>query len=38
MKWECVVCGYIHEGDMPPEFCPICGVGREKFIIKESDN
>ena len=30
-KWKCVVCGYIHEGDTPPEECPLCGVGPEDF-------
>lgn len=30
-KWKCIVCGYIHEGDNPPESCPICGVGPESF-------
>ena len=23
-KFVCTVCGYVHEGDTPPEFCPIC--------------
>ncbi len=32
MKWKCTVCGYIHEGVMPPKKCPICGVGPEKFV------
>ncbi len=31
MKWICKVCGYIHEGDAPPEICPVCGVGQEAF-------
>lgn len=26
-----MICGYIHEGDYPPEICPICGVGSEHF-------
>ena len=30
-KWKCTVCGYIHEGDEPPENCPVCGVGSEYF-------
>lgn len=30
-KYVCVVCGYVYEGDTPPEKCPICGVGTEKF-------
>jgi rubredoxin/uncharacterized membrane protein len=31
-RWKCTVCGYIHEGDEPPEKCPICGADRSKFI------
>ncbi len=31
-KWVCTVCGYIHEGDTPPEKCPTCGVGADKFV------
>ena len=30
-KFVCTVCGYVHEGDMPPEFCPICKAPAEKF-------
>ncbi|MGD8400122.1 MAG: NADH peroxidase [Bacillota bacterium] len=30
-KFVCTVCGYIHEGDIPPEKCPQCGAPREKF-------
>ncbi len=30
-KWVCKVCGYVHEGDTPPEKCPQCGVPAEKF-------
>ena len=30
-KFVCTVCGYIHEGDTPPEVCPICKVGPDKF-------
>ena len=31
MKWVCSVCGYVHEGDMPPEACPVCKVPSDKF-------
>ena len=31
-KWVCPVCGYVHEGDVPPEKCPLCGVPGEKFL------
>lgn len=30
-KWVCTVCGYIAEGDTPPERCPVCGVPASKF-------
>ncbi|MGL4847637.1 MAG: NADH peroxidase, partial [Clostridium sp.] len=30
-KFICTVCGYVHEGDMAPEKCPVCGVGADKF-------
>jgi len=30
-KFICVVCGYAHEGGMPPTQCPLCKVGAEKF-------
>ena len=37
--YVCPVCGYVHEGDQPPEKCPQCGVSGDKFIVKEkSDN
>ena len=36
-KWVCSVCGYVHEGDQPPEFCPVCKVPAEKFI-KQDEN
>lgn len=26
-----MICGYIHEGENPPEVCPLCGVGPEQF-------
>ena len=36
-KFVCSVCGYIHEGDTPPEKCPQCGVPAEKFTEQKSD-
>ncbi|MGE5597960.1 MAG: rubredoxin-like domain-containing protein [Bacteroidota bacterium] len=30
-KWRCGVCGYVHDGESPPEQCPKCGAPREKF-------
>lgn len=23
-KWRCTVCGYISEGELPPDQCPVC--------------
>lgn len=39
-KWRCKVCGYIHEGDEPPETCPVCGAPREEFepYVEEKGN
>ena len=31
MKWICEICGYEHEGDTPPEICPLCGVDSSNF-------
>jgi len=31
MKWICKVCGYVHEGAEPPEFCPQCKAPKAKF-------
>jgi len=30
-KWMCIPCGYIHEGETPPDVCPVCGAGPESF-------
>lgn len=37
-KWKCSLCGYIHEGNNPPDSCPACGVGPDQFekIVEES--
>lgn len=32
-KWQCTVCGYIHEGEEPPEECPVCGADKSKFVL-----
>ena len=36
-KYVCSVCGYIHEGDAPPEICPVCKVGADKFNLLKGD-
>ena len=30
--FKCTVCGYIHEGEEAPDFCPKCGAPKEKFV------
>ena len=30
-KFVCGICGYVHEGDNPPEFCPQCKAPASKF-------
>ena len=30
-KFVCKVCGYVHEGDTPPEVCPICKAPASEF-------
>ncbi len=34
-KWKCLVCGYIHTGEEPPEKCPVCGADKSQFILLE---
>jgi len=29
--WRCKVCGYLCARDAPPEACPICKAGKERF-------
>ena len=36
-KYVCPVCGYVHEGDNPPEFCPVCKVPGSKFVKQEGE-
>ncbi|MCR4588386.1 MAG: NADH peroxidase [Lachnospiraceae bacterium] len=31
MKFVCQVCGYVHEGEQPPEKCPVCNAPASKF-------
>ncbi len=34
-KWVCPVCGYVYEGENPPEFCPTCKAPGSKFTVME---
>ena len=36
-KYVCSVCGYVHEGDGPPEQCPVCKVPGSKFVLQSDD-
>lgn len=32
-RWKCSTCGFIHDGQMTPDFkCPICGRGADQFV------
>ena len=31
-KYVCSICGYVHEGDNPPEKCPQCKAPASKFV------
>lgn len=34
-SYKCLVCGYIHVGEEPPENCPICDAPKEMFELVE---
>jgi len=36
-RWVCVICNYVHEGDEPPDKCPVCNAGKDKFRLLEGD-
>ena len=36
-KFVCAVCGYVHEGDSAPEFCPVCKAPASKFKEQETN-
>ncbi len=36
-KWVCTVCGYVHEGDTPPERCPQCKAPAAKFTEQKGE-
>jgi len=31
MRWRCLICGYIHDGEKPPVRCPVCGAPAKMF-------
>ena len=32
-QWKCLVCGAIIKGENPPEKCPVCGAGADRFVL-----
>ena len=34
-KFVCTVCGYVYEGEQPPEECPQCKAPASKFVEQE---
>ncbi len=38
MKYRCLVCGYVHEGDEPPENCPQCKAPAARFVLATETN
>jgi len=34
-EWECMECGFVHEGARPPKRCPECGAPSEEFELYE---
>jgi len=36
-KYVCGVCGHVHEGDAPPEKCPVCKAPATKFVLQGND-
>ena len=37
-KFVCIVCDYVHEGDEPPEKCPVCKAPASKFKPVEDED
>ncbi len=35
--WRCEVCGYLHEGEEPPDICPKCGAPKDKFELLDEE-
>ena len=36
-KFVCPICGYVHEGDSAPDFCPVCKCPGSKFKEQDAD-
>lgn len=38
IKWQCLVCGYIHEGTEPPKVCPACDHPYQHYMALDVDD
>ena len=36
-KFVCTICGYFQEGAAPPDVCPTCQVGADKFVEQSAE-
>ena len=36
-KYVCSICGYVHEGEMAPEACPLCKAPASKFNVMSEE-
>jgi rubrerythrin len=36
-KYVCSVCGFVHEGDSPPEKCQVCKASAAKFVLQADE-
>lgn len=36
-KRKCAVCGYIHEGNTPPETCSVCNHPQSYFEVRKEN-
>ncbi|WP_319369843.1 rubrerythrin [uncultured Ilyobacter sp.] len=37
VRWKCRKCGYVHEGKLALETCPVCNAPKAFFELKETD-
>ena len=37
MDYVCAVCGYVHEGEEPPDICAYCDAPQPAFLIFHAD-
>ena len=37
-KFICAVCGYVYEGETPPEKCPVCCAQSSRFVEQQAES